>query len=285
MKSKMKYFILLIVGFLVTVSCEDKDKQLFSDFQRGSIPIFAQGDEDSGFIDLVNSAQSKLSFSLTTQGLADVSSVDVAVAYNNSETGVTNEIVYTNVSSFPSDIDITFDELLAAFGPNIVTNDSLDLGDSFVVNGYMKMTDGRYLNGGYSPSVLTNQVFLTYNVACASDLAGTYDFELISGENGEVSSLANQTIEEVGAGYYEISDMSMDLFGPDFPIKFRFTDICGNLTADPASVDLGDQVSIKLNPGSSVDPDTGEITFKVEYIAPSCCGLPGIITEFKATPK
>ena len=79
--------------------------------------------------------------------------------------------------------------------------------------------------------------------------------------------------------------MTMDIFGPNFPVKYRFTDICGNLTADPASVDFGTQIVIRLNAGTMIDEVTGEITFDIEYIAPSCCGLTGIQTVFKATPK
>ncbi len=285
MKRKLKYFILVAFSVLLIASCEDKDKMLFDDFQTGAIPLFTPGNDDTGFIDLVNFDQTNISFVLEKEGLAEVSSIDVVLTYNNSETGASDEVIYTTVTTLPATINLTFDELIAAFSQEVVTADSLDLGDSFVVGGYMKMADGRYLNGGYSPSVLQKPVLLTYNVACASDLAGTYDLTLISGSNGEVATLTDQTIVQKAAGYYEISDMTMDIFGPDFPIKYRFTDICGNLTADAASVDFGTAVVIKLNSGTTVDPVTGVITFDLEYISPSCCGLEGIVTVFKATPK
>lgn len=128
-------------------------------------------------------------------------------------------------------------------------------------------------------------VYLTYNVACASALAGTYDLTLISGNSGEATTLPNQTITAVSPGYYEISDMTMDIFGPGFPIKYRFTDICGNLKPDFGSVDYGTLVTVKFNAGTAVDALTGEITFDIKYIPPSCCGLEGIKTVFKATPK
>jgi hypothetical protein len=285
MKSKIKYFILITFCVLVISSCEDKDKMLFSDFEVGAIPLFTQGPDDTGYIDLIDFSQSNIAFSLAKEGLAEVSSIDVVITYNNSVTGESDEIIYSNVTTLPVDMNITFDDLIAAFNPEVVTKDSLDLGDSFVIGGYMKMADGRYLNGGYSPSVFQKPVLLTYNVACASDLAGSYDFALISGDNGEVSTLADQTIVQQAAGYYEISDMTMDIFGPDFPVKYRFTDICGNLTADAGSVDYGTQIAVRLNPGTIIDPVTGVITFEIEYVSPSCCGLQGIVTVFKATPK
>ena len=65
----------------------------------------------------------------------------------------------------------------------------------------------------------------------------------------------------------------MDIFGPNFPIKYRFTDICGSLTADVESVDYGGQIAIKFNPGTGIDPNTGVITFSIEYVSTSCCGL------------
>lgn len=284
MKPKFKYILPAIAALLISVSCEDDDKKPFTDFQKGAIPLFAQGDADTGFIDLTNFNSSKIAFNLATEGEIDVQSVDVILTYNNSVTGESTNAKYSTVTSLPADINISFDQLMSAFPSDVVTADSLDLGDSFNVNGFVTTSDGRYLEGGYSPSVLANKpVLLTYNVACASDLAGTYDFELISGDNGELGEQSDQTIVQKAAGYYEISDVSMDLFG-DTPIKYRFTDICGSFTADPESVDYGNQVVVTLS-GSSVDAETGVITFHVEYINPSCCGLTGIVTAFKATPK
>ena len=267
-------------------SCRDESTNPVPDFTRSSIPVFTPGETDTGFIDFMDFNNTHLSFAVDKKGLSDVKSIDVIITFNNAQTGGSETIVYSTVSTLPQTIDLTFDELIALFPSDVVTKDTLGLGDSFVVGGNVLLADGRYLDGGYSPSVVSNDVvFLTYNVACASDLAGTYDLTLISGTNGEASSLSGQTITAVSPGYYEISDMTMDIFGPNFPIKYRFTDICGNLTADVGSVDYGTQITVKLNAGTVIDPATGEITFDIEYIAPSCCGLQGIKTVFKATPK
>jgi hypothetical protein len=281
-----KYAILSLVGLLCVAACVDEDKKPFDDFSRTAIPVFATKTDDSGFINFADLAASNLSFTIDKQGVADVSNIDVTLTYNNSETGESETVVYTTVNSFPTDLTISKDELIAAFAPTVLTEDSISLGDSFVVGGYVRLADGTYLTGGYSPSIFVNNpVTITYNVACQSDLAGTYDFTLISGDNGEASSLPGQTITQVAPGYYEISDMTMDIFGPDFPIAFRFTDICGNLTPDFGSLDFGTQVTVRFNAATSIDPDTGEITFDITYIAPSCCGLAGINTVFKATPQ
>jgi len=285
MKNQTKYIAVLLLTVFIG-SCRDESLNPIPDITRSSIPVFAQGDADTGFIDFMDLPSTSLSFNVDRKGPEDVMSIDVIVTFNNGETGQSATVTHSTVSSFPQQIDLTFDELIALFSPNVVTMDTLSLGDNFIVGGNVLLADGRYLTGGYSPSIVANEaVFLTYNVACASALQGTYDFTLVSGTNGEVSSLANQTITAVAPGYYEISDVSMDIFGPDFPIKYNFTDICGTLIPDDASVDFGTQVVVAFNAGTMVDETTGEITFEVEYIPPSCCGLAGIKTVFKATPK
>jgi hypothetical protein len=284
MKNQLKYIALILAVFIG--SCVDEEKNPVPDFTRSSIPVFTPDNSDTGFIDFLDPQTSHISFSVDKKGTEAVQNIDVTITFNNSQTGASNTVTLSTVSSLPQGISLTFDELLAQFPSDVVTADTLDLGDSFVVNGNVLLADGRYLTAAYSPSVISNDpVLLTYNVACASNLAGTYDLTLVSGDNGEVSSLTNQTITQVSPGYYEISDMTMDIFGPNFPVKYRFTDICGNLTADVGSVDYGTQITVKLNPGTTIDPVTGEITFAIEYISPSCCGLQGIKTVFKATPK
>lgn len=284
MKNQLRYIALILAVFIG--SCVDEDKNPIPDFTRSSIPVFTPGTSDTGFIDFLDFSNSNISFAVDKKGTEAVQNIDLTITFNNSQMGASNTVVLSTVSSLPQEINLTFDELLAQFSPEVVTADTLGLGDSFVVGGNVLLADGRYLTASYSPSVVANdQVFLTYNVACASDLGGSYDLTLVSGDNGEVSSLPNQTITQVSPGYYEISDLTMDIFGPNFPVKYRFTDICGNLTADVGSVDYGTQITIQINPGTTIDPVTGEITFDIVYIAPSCCGLEGIQTVFKATPK
>ena len=283
MKNQLRYIAVLAIFVL---SCADEDKYPVPDFSKSSIPVFVQGQDDTGFIDFMDVQRSTLSFNVDKRGLEDVQSIDVLITYNNSETGESETIEYTTATTLPQQVNLTFAQLMDLFPDEVVTADTLSLGDSFVVGGNVLLADGRYLNGGYSPSVAANDpVFLTYNVACASDLAGAYDLTLISGSNGEASSLPGQTITEISPGFYELSDATMDIFGPDFPVKYRFTDICGNLIADDESVDFGSQITIKFNPGTAIDAATGEITFSIEYISPSCCGLEGITTVFKATPR
>lgn len=276
----------LLTAAIVLLACADEEKNPVPDFSRSAIPVFVQDQDDTGFIDFMDLQRSRLSFDVNKQGSEGVASIDILITFNNSQTGESETVGYTTITTLPQRVTLTFEQLIRLFPDEVLTADTLSLGDSFVVGGNVLLDDGRYLSGGYSPSIAANDpVFLTYNVACASDIAGTYDFILISGSNGEAMSLPDQTITAISPGFYELSDATMDIFGPDFPIKYRFTDICGNLIADEQSVDFGSQVTIQFNPGTAIDPATGEITFSIEYISPSCCGLAGIKTVFKAMPK
>jgi hypothetical protein len=279
-----RYFLCALLT-LVVVSCRDDSKDPYPEVTRSSIPLFNAREGDTGFVNFLNLDETMVSFDVTHDGKEEVTRIDVFVTYNNTATGTSETISYSQVSSFPQTFTFDIDQLIGLFPTNVVTRDTLSLGDSFVVWGQLLMKDGRYVSG-FSPSIVAKfPVFLTYNVACESDLAGTYDFELISGDNGEVESLGNQTIRQITPGYYEISDITMDLFGPDFPIKYRFRDICGTLIPDASSIDFPTLIFIKFNAGTAVDEDAGVITFAIEYAGNTCCGVAGIKTVFKATRK
>jgi hypothetical protein len=238
-----KFWILSLTLALCFAACVDEDEKLFDDFERGAIPLFAVKDDDTGFINLIDVNETKLSFSVTKRGLAEVSSIDITVTYNNSETGSAETAVYTSVTSYPSDLTITVGELLQAFSPSVVTADSLSLGDSFVIGGAMRMTDGRYLDGGYSPSIFSKQtVTLTYNVACPSDLGGTLNYSttvFTAGAGGNAAACAGGVsgeveFEDIGGGRYNVSDITFgqyDCAWNDSPATgVVLSDICGNLT-------------------------------------------------------
>lgn len=283
MKNSLRYSILLGLAAFAG-ACTDEDKYPVPDFTRSSIPVFHQGEADTGFIDFMNLDATTIVFDVDRRGTEEVSTIDVWVTFRNSETGESATVDYTAISSFPQTVTLSVDELIALFPAEVVTADTLTLGDSFVVGGNVLLTDGRYLRGVYSPSIVANDpVYLTYNVACASNLAGVYDFVKISG-SGTATTLTNQTIVQRGPGYYELPDITMEFFA-GLSVRYRFTDICGVFYPDPASVDFGSQVVVKFNEGTSVDPATGEITFDVEYVPTSCCGLLGQKVTFKATPK
>ena len=282
MKNKIQYIALIFLAVVIG-SCEDEEKNPLPDMTRSSIPVFLQKSNDSGFINFIDFGATTLSFDVDRLGSEDVERIDVLITFNNSKTGESETAEYSTVNTFPTPVTLTFNDLIGLFEPEVLTPDTLSLGDSFVVQGNTLLTDGRYLSGGYSPSVVANHpVILTYNVACASDLGGTYDMKLISGP-ATASTLSNQVISVQGPGYYEIPDITMEYFA-GLAVKYRFTDICGTLVPDDSSVDYGDQIVASLA-GTTIDDATGVITFHVEYVGASCCGLLGKKIVFTATPK
>ena len=240
---KIKYILPAVVALMISVSCEDDAKKPFDKFQRGAIPLFAQGDGDSGFIDLYDFNSSKMAFEVNTEGETDVASLDIVITYNNAETGESNDATYTTLTTLPSDVLIGFDQLGSAFPKEVLTADSLGLGDSFTINGYVTTGDGRYLNGGYSPSVIANKpVSLNYNVACASDLGGTYDYSttvLTLGDGGDADACSGVNtgegeLEDLGGGVYAISDVTFGVFacayGDDPATGATLEDVCGGIS-------------------------------------------------------
>lgn len=240
---KIKYILPAVAALMITVSCEDDAKKPFDKFQQGAIPLFVQGDEDTGFIDLTNFNSSKMNFEVATEGQIDVASVDLVITYNNSVTGESSDATYTTLTALPADVTIPFNDLVNAFPKEVMTADSLDVGDSFTINGYVTTGDGRYLDGGYSPSVLANKpVLLNYNVACASDIGGTYDYSttvITLGPGANTAACAGTNTgegewEDQGGGVYAVSDVTFGVFacayGDDPATGATVNDVCGDIS-------------------------------------------------------
>ena len=66
MKNYIKYIGLMLVVCLG--SCEDEDTYPLPPTTRGSIPVFEQGANDTGFIDFMDLDATNLSFNVDRQG-------------------------------------------------------------------------------------------------------------------------------------------------------------------------------------------------------------------------
>lgn len=213
MKNIFKYILGSVLATIAISACEDSSKYPIPDIAKGAIPLFTQNEDDSGIININDPASTKLSFSLVVDGLAKVNSVDVILIFNNLVTSKSDTVMYSTVSSFPADFLLSIDDLIGAFDPTVVTLDTLDIGDSFVVGGNVRLEDGRYLDGGYSPSIFSKQpVTITYNAACPSNITeGTYTATQDDGAGWFGGSSTKQvTIEKVKGtvNQYKISDVS-----------------------------------------------------------------------------
>ncbi len=292
----MKNGIKLIGGLLVFVSinaCQETEH--LPTIEKGAMVYFSQGADDTGLINFLDLDATRLNFTIDltdAQGrnleFDPVASVDVMVTYTDASIGTSYEALLENTAVWPKTYDLSLPDVVALFPAGVVSIGGLELGDSFFITTNFTMEDGRKLSG-WSPSLLDNspasiyRVFVNYPVACPSALAGTYLAQCLDCPNGELAS-QTVTVTEVSPGTYTLSDVTMDVFG-NTPVAYNFSDVCGTLTMAPASQDFGTAVVVEAQEGTQVTLETGVITLSLGYVAPACCGLPGLTLTYTLTPQ
>jgi len=263
---------------------------------EGAMVYISPETEDTGLVNFLDPDQSRLNFTVSMtdqQGrdleFAPVEAIEMTVTYTNASEGTTHKQLLESLSEWPRTFDLSVDDLIDLFPDEVLTRESLGLGDGFFITADFRMQDGRFLSG-WSPALLDNsaqsiyRVFVNYPVACPSDLAGTYLAECLDCPNGEVAS-QTVTVTEVSPGLYTLSDITMDIFGGGFAVAYNFTDVCNQLSVAAASRDFGAQVSLETQAGTEYNPDTGVITFNLAYASVSCCGLAGLTVSYTLTPQ
>lgn len=267
-------YILLFLLATATCSCVDEDKMPFNDFQRGTIPLFAQNEDDAGFISATDPSQSVLSFTLDKLGYSEVTSIDIKVTYTRAATGEQAQAVVHNISVLPASVQITGAQIVEALGDGV----TLAVGDEIQLDGAMVMADGRYLDGGYSASIVSRHpVSLTYFVSCSSNIPSG-DYTAVT--NATISSdpdcdnvenltdlTYDVTLSADGPLRYEVSDFFGgtfmawygDCYGYDFETPAGFVDICGAL-----NVEFTDAFGGLVEGTGAFDPETGTITYTWE---------------------
>jgi len=252
MKNKLNYIFAILLVVVTVSSCRDDSKSPYPSLKQGTVPIFTPASDDTGLINFLDlHAGTKISFSIDKSGAAPVADMDIILIYNNAQTNQSDTVTYTTTSTFPSSFSIDIDHLLAPFPSDVVTIDSLSIGDSFNITANVLLKDGTYLDGGFSPSEISIQpVILTYNVGCPSNIPdGTY-----TGSQGdEAEWFGSPTTKQVTitkvkgtANTYLISDVSAGgyafcckSFGYNVDQPAVITDVCNMITV---SGDGGSQV-------------------------------------------
>jgi hypothetical protein len=274
--NKIKKILFLLVMFTMVMACKDESKDPVPDYFRSAIPLFERNTDDSGIINLLEPAQTKVSFTLNKEGLAAVKNIDVLITFNNSISGESETVVFSTEASFPSSIVITQAQLIEAFEPEFLTQDTLSIGDSFVIGGAVRLENGTYLNGGYSTSVFTDHpVTITYNVSCTSSIAaGAYTAVTTASSTDDcpvvnpiVGASHDVTITANGAGVYRVSEFFAGAYksfygacyGYTFNTPANFTDVCNNL-----SFSFEDGFGAAVEGTGTYDPGTGIITYTWE---------------------
>jgi hypothetical protein len=266
-----------MLALIIAVSaCQDDSKEPLPHYVRTAIPVFEINDDDSGFVNFLDPSTTNVSLQLSKEGLADVNSIDVLITYNNSVTGSSETVIYSTVTTLPATVSITQAQLMAAFKPEVLTQDSLSIGDSFVIGGAVRLTNGMYLNGGYSTSVFTDHpVTITYNVSCASNIplgAYTAVSNAMSTDACPPTNPLNGfsydvTLSASGTGSYRVSDFFAGVYknfygacyGYTIETPESFTDVCNDL-----SFSFEDGFGAAVEGTGTYDPVTGKITYTWE---------------------
>lgn len=296
MAMKIKLKILILASILMIMNACDNKDFISDEVSKGAMVYITTGNDDSGLVNILDLNATNLNFTVSltdAQGrnleFAPVESIDITITFNNASEGTSHKTILQNITSWPQTFNLNAQELVGLYDANVVTVDSLDLGDSFFVTTDFHMQDGRFLSG-WSPALLDNspasiyRVFVSYPVGCPSDIAGTYLAECINCPNGELQS-QTVTLTEVSAGTYTMSDITMDIFGPNFPIAYNISDICGQIVPAAASRDFGTQIALEAQAGSQIDFTTGVITLNLQYASVACCGLAGLQLSYTLTPQ
>lgn len=249
-KSKFIAFLATIMGLVV--SCNEPDEfEILNSYKPGTTATIT--DLDPSFFDIFNLNTSAVSFKVDLVG-QEATSVEVYKQYKGGE-----RIPVGTYTSFPADITITAEEAVAGTG---VALESLAVGDLF--NIYFDITQA---NG----TVTTAHRVVPVNIACGSNLAGTYSTKT-SGSSTDGGPTENPvtdfeyqvtlTATPVN-GVYTISDFSggvyelwYDIYGIAGDSPGTIQDVCNAISFTNTSEPFGTAVTGT----GAVDPDTGIIT-------------------------
>lgn len=278
---KFKLIFTFLALSLAMTSCENDGGESNLNLDAGAIPNVTKSATADAFIDLTainNDEQIALSFTVdVAQG--DVKSMDVIMFYKKS-TAIYKAVLEANVTTFPKDYTISQTDIIDAFA-EINSADDFAIGDKLIVTAELTLKNGTvimiYKNDGTTNLGidLTNSPLYsfsqTYNVACPSDLGGTYNV-ISSGSSTDpgpapdVNPITNYpyvvTITDNGGGSYKISDafgglyiLWYSIYGIDGDNEGSFSDVCGTISGTFAEP-FGSNVTYT----GSVDEETGVIT-------------------------
>jgi hypothetical protein len=280
----MKKFKLLLTFLALTLamsSCDNDGGDSKLNLEVGAVPNITKSATADAFIDLIaiNNDQSvALSFTVDlAQG--DVQSMDVVLFYKKT-TAIYKATLEANVTSFPKEYTISQTDIVNAFA-EINSAADFEIGDQLIVTAELTLKNGTviviYNNDGSTNlgiDVTNSPLFSfsqTYNVACPSDLGGTYSV-ISSGSSTDSGPTASEnpisnypytvTIADNGGGNYTISDafgglyiLWYDIYGITGDEPGTFDDVCGTISGL-----FPEPFGTNVNYTGSVDPDSGVIT-------------------------
>lgn len=247
---KIQHIITIIALLFLLPCCENDGGDSKISTQNGALPNIQKTANTDTFIDIL-SLQSGGDFNIgfsADLAIGKISSMDIVAFYTKVDGTVLKATIATNIVSLPATFTLNRDDLFDAFSTLNSPND-ISTGDKLTISTDITLKDGTVLKilnddgtNNFSSNIATSnlyKVFQTYNVACASYLAGTYNFSTTNvGEPGGtfISSTLTGTVTltDKGGGVYDISDASFGgydaLYGGDIAKGVQLQDVCNKIS-------------------------------------------------------
>lgn len=278
---KFKLIFTFIAVSLAFFACDEDGGDSKLNLEIGAVPNITKSATADAFIDLIainNDEPITLNFTVdAAQG--SVKSLDVIMFYKKPN-AIYKAVLDANVIDFPKEYTISQSDIISAF-PEINSADDFEIGDKLIITAELTLMSGKVIviyNNDGSTNVgidITNSPLYslsqTYNVACPSDLGGTYNVltsgsSTDDGPSPDENPIANfpytVTITDNGGGSYGISDafggvymLWYDIYGVTFEVPGQFDDVCGEISGS-----FPEPFGTTVTYTGSVDQETGVIT-------------------------
>ncbi len=181
MKNYLKYLLILLTGFVfVLTSCKKEvgpnALPNLPELTRSPIPLFTPDTALDAVIQQPQDFHAAFTLGLYFPNDVQPASADIDVAMNGDYTNIKK--LKTGITTFPSKIDVTGDDLANIFGINV---GDIQPGDKFELRATFIMKDGTVLNGFANGTDAVeastdvknfpgSQTSITYNAVCPLDI-------------------------------------------------------------------------------------------------------------------
>ncbi len=292
MKTLYRYFLLMVSLTITTIACRDESLDPRPDLNNnvGAVTLITRN-PNQAFFDLTQPLAGQfIEFTVDVDGfgLTEVSSVDVELVFTENDRlfdpfqqiqvdSVYDPVLVETISTFPSTIQVSADEIVVALGLSSVND--LELGDNFNLTFPINTADGRRLTVALNSDLCLQPAQpsfggcnVAWSVTCPSAIPlGMYDaVSDATSTDGcpPTNPLVNfpYTVELTlfGPGQYEVSDFFAGVYidwygacyGYDFETPASFTDVCNNL-----NFNFADAFGATVQGTGTYDIGTGVITY------------------------
>ncbi len=255
--------ILVVFTLVFFYSCEqnadfDTDDQLTGTALLGGGMVDVRNDSEGKLLGVPSSqdfatatvaiAESILNIEMfLLSGGMDVVNYDITKSINSG-----NDVVVASNATLPLSLSYsTTEEFINGLG---ISASDLRIGDVITFRTKMTHSDGRVSYSG--PNDGTYKI----TISCSSNLAGTYNLTMISG-NGYNINFPNEVISEKGIGLYKTESTYAWAVGSIAPDQgFDFQDICGALSVPEQGLAQGYYSNTVVGTEvGSVDSSTGNL--------------------------